>query len=418
MRLMRYDYKIVHVPGKDLYTADALSRAPLTSVTADDAFLQQEINIYANFVMSSLPASDQMLDYIRRHQEEDEVCRQLRTYVEEVWPEKHRICGAVQQFWPYRADLTIVDGLLMFDSRIFIPSGLRLQMLDRIHEGHQGIQKCRARAQESIWWPGISQQIYDLVKSCRVCAEIKGNLHPEPLIPTEMPLYPWQKVATDLFEYQQTQYLLIVDYFSRYFEVLKLKSTTSLEIIHQMKRIFARHGIPETVISDNGPQYSSQEFSNFAISYGFSHITSSPGHPSGNGEAERAVRTVKQLLKGAKDPYLALLSYHSSPIKNGYSPAELLMGRKLRTTLPWFVQICFPKHQTWKPYNNLNKNPGKSLRSILTRDMPPSSCQSFREGTKYMFMTEMKLPGSLIRLHQPHIRFKVIPTKYAEIECS
>ena len=115
--------------------------------------------------MTSLPASDQKLDFICRHQEEDEVCRQLRTYVEEVWPEKHRLYGALQQFWPYRADMTIVDGLLMFGSRIFIPSGLRLQMLDRIHQGDLGIQKCRARAQESIWWPGISQQIYDLVKS-------------------------------------------------------------------------------------------------------------------------------------------------------------------------------------------------------------------------------------------------------------
>ena len=104
-----------------------------------------------------------------------------------------------------------------------------------------------------------------------------------------MPLYPWQKVATDLFEYQQTQYLLIVDYFSRYIEVLKLNSTTSSEIIHQIKRIFARHGIPQTVISDNGPQYASQEFRCFAASYGFSHITSSPMHPSGNGEVERAV---------------------------------------------------------------------------------------------------------------------------------
>ena len=86
---MCYDYKIVHVPGKDLYTANALSSAPLTSVTVDDAFLQQEIKIYANLVMTSLPALDQMFDYIRRHQEEDKVCRQLCTYVEEVWPEKH-----------------------------------------------------------------------------------------------------------------------------------------------------------------------------------------------------------------------------------------------------------------------------------------------------------------------------------------
>ena len=93
---------------------------------------------------------------IRRHQEEDEVCRQVHQYVEEVWSEKHRMPGALQQFWSYTANLTIADDLLSFDSRILIPSDLRLELLDWIHEGHQGIQKCGARAQESIWLPGIS----------------------------------------------------------------------------------------------------------------------------------------------------------------------------------------------------------------------------------------------------------------------
>jgi hypothetical protein len=89
-----------------------------------------------------------------------------------------------------------------------------------------------------------------------------------------------------------------------------------------------------TLVSDNGPQFASKEFLAFSHEYGFSHITSSPGHASGNGEAERAVRTVKELLYAAKDPYIALLNYRSTPLANGYSPAELLMSRKLRTKLP------------------------------------------------------------------------------------
>ncbi len=317
LRLMRFDYQIIYVSGKNLYTADTLSRAPQGDPLPQDEELQKEVSIYANHIMTSLPASDALLEKIRRHQEEDEVCRQIRDYVEEEWPDKYRMHGALQQFWPYRADLTIVDGILMYASRIFIPSSLRLQMLDRIHEGHQGIQKCRMKAQDSVWWPGISQQVYDLVVNCRECAKLKGNPHPEPLLPTAWPLYPWQKVATDLFEFQGSQYILVVDYFSRYIEVSKLRITTSAEIIHQLKRLFARHGIPETVISDNGPQYTSNEFATFGAQYGFTHLTSSPGHPSGNGEAERAVRTVKQLLKPAGDPYLALLSYRSTPHKNG-----------------------------------------------------------------------------------------------------
>ena len=113
-----------------------------------------------------------------------------------------------------------------------------------------------------------------------------------------------------------------------------LKSETSEEVLWQMKIIFARHGIPNPVISDNGPQFSSREFILFSKLYCFTHRTSSPKHPQANGEAERAVKTLKCLLKKVEDPFLALLSYRATPLRNRYSPAELLMGRTLCTTVP------------------------------------------------------------------------------------
>jgi transposase InsO family protein len=142
-------------------------------------------------------------------------------------------------------------------------------------------------------------------------------------------------VGTDLFELNKNNYLLVVDYFSRYPEVVKVTSTTSASIIAVLKSIFARHGIPEIVRSDNGPQYSSAEFMSFASSYGFQHITSSPKFPQSNGQAERCVQTVKNLLKKSDDPNVALLSYRSTPLSwCDLSPAELCMGRRLRTSLP------------------------------------------------------------------------------------
>ena len=129
-------------------------------------------------------------------------------------------------------------------------------------------------------------------------------------------------------------YLLVVDYYSRYIEVAKLTSTSANSVITHLKSIFSRHGIPETVISDNGPQYSAGVFEEFAKEYGFDHTTSSPRYPQANGTAERAVKTVKQLLLKSPDPYMAMMTYRATPLENGYSPAELLMGRKLRTTLP------------------------------------------------------------------------------------
>ena len=101
-----------------------------------------------------------------------------------------------------------------------------------------------------------------------------------------------------------------------------------------MKAIFARQGIPDVVVSDNGPQFNSRVFVSFSENYGFTHLTSSSLHPQGNGEAERAVQTVKKLLKEADDPYVALLNYRATPLQHGSSPAELLMGRKLRTRVP------------------------------------------------------------------------------------
>ena len=101
-----------------------------------------------------------------------------------------------------------------------------------------------------------------------------------------------------------------------------------------MKGIFGRHGIPECLMSDNGPQFSSHEFQQFSKEYKFERITSSPNYPQANGEAEQGVQTVKALLNKNDDPHLALLAYRSTPLANGYSPAENLMGRKLRTTVP------------------------------------------------------------------------------------
>jgi hypothetical protein len=166
----------------------------------------------------------------------------------------------------------------------------------------------------------------------------------EPLIPSQFPLYPWQIVGTDLFEWKKEVYLLVVDYYSRFIEIALLPSSpSSANTIHRMKSIFARHGIPEIVISDNGPQYSSKEFKEFAREYRFAHQTSSPHFPQSNGEAERAIQTVKKLLKNNQDPYLALLTYRSTPLKNGFSPSELLMSRRLRTHLPAIRKQFMPR---------------------------------------------------------------------------
>ncbi|KAL7827662.1 hypothetical protein SRHO_G00333800 [Serrasalmus rhombeus] len=169
----------------------------------------------------------------------------------------------------------------------------------------------------------------------------------------------WEVLGTDLFEWNIHQYLLVVDYFSRYVEVAKLSNTTSAAIINHLKSIFSRHGIPSTVRSDNGLQFSSDLFSQFAKEWTFEHITSSPRFPQSNREAERTVRTVKRLLQKELDPYLALMAYRATPLSNGHSPAELLMGRRIRKTLPTIPSSLQPE---WTDLGRLRREEKENRR--------------------------------------------------------
>ena len=251
--------------------------------------------------------------------------------------------------------MTICDDLLLYNSRIVIPKPLQRETLQKIHSGHLGIEKSKRRTAASVWWPGVMQQVIQLVQNCQTCAK-ESRQGKEPLMTTELPKYPWQVVGTDLFELNKSTYLLVVDYFSRYPEVIQLSSTTSASVISALKSVFSRHGISEIVRSDNGPQYSSSEFMSFASSYGFQHLTSSPRFPQSNGQAERSVQTVKNLLKKSDDPYTSLLSYRTTPLSwCEQSPAELSMGRRLRTSVPQTDKMLIPQWPYLKSFRELDQ---------------------------------------------------------------
>lgn len=333
MRLMRYQYTISHVPGKNLITADTLSRAPVSKATTGDLQFEEETSAFVEAVMQGLPASGPMLQRIATAQQDDRECNTLIDYTANGWPKKNKLPKNLQMYFPMSGEFTVQGGLLMRGNRLVIPKILQTDILGQVHAGHQGLQKCFARASQTVWWPGMRKHLEDTVNKCHICLEHRVN-NAEPLKPTLPTERPWQKVASDLFDWKQTPYLLVVDYFSRYPEVVKLSSTSSKAVIQHLKTIFARHGIPEIVMSDNGPQYSSEDFKVFARDYDFVHQTSSPHFPQSNGAVERCVQTIKRQLNKSTDPQLALMEYRSTAMFHGYSPAQLLMGRQIRTTLP------------------------------------------------------------------------------------
>ena len=180
IRLLRFDFTVPHVPGKSLITPEALSRAPVEQKDGQSG-TEEEIDLYVQHVLASLPASNTQLERIKENQVEDEVCQKLKQYCSEGWPDRTRVPGALKPYWLVQDELSDVHGLLLKAERIVIPTSL-----DRIHEGHQGVTKCRERAKRALWWPGLSRQIEDLVKQCRKCTERIINKK-EPMIPGVIP---------------------------------------------------------------------------------------------------------------------------------------------------------------------------------------------------------------------------------------
>ena len=288
-----------------------------------------------NAITSLCPVSDAKLDQIREETKKDINLKTDLEYTVTGWPTyKQDVKLAARDLFAIRSELSVCNGLLVKGDRIVIPYTTRKEILERIHDGHTGITKCRERANQSVWWPHVSKDIQDRVATCGHCLEKQPSQAREPMLPSSLPDRPFQKVDVDLCEFKGLQYLVIVDYYSRYIDLAHLPNIMSSMVVNKMKNSFAHHGIPETVISDNGTQFTSAEFKTFSVDWNFQHVTSSLHYPQSNREAERAVKTAKELLK-QDDIFLALLTYRSTPIPDlGASPAELAFGRRLQTTLP------------------------------------------------------------------------------------
>ena len=342
LTLQRYDLKVKYLPGSELSVADALSRSYLQETTET---LIPDLEVNEVHLTAHLPISPEKYAEFQKATADDPTMQALRSVVLNGWPgNKEELPGNVREYWCYRDEISSVDGLLFKAQKLIVPQSMRKEMLDRIHESHQGIVKCKQRARDILFWPGMSSQIEDKVSKCSVCNQFQRAQPREPMIIHEPPDRPWSKIGCDLFEFNGVHYLLSVDYYSKWIEVAKLDDITSSNIICHLKSQFARYGIPDELISDNGPQYACSAFNDFSRSYGFVHTTSSPLYPQSNGEVERAVQTIENFLKKGQDPYKALLNYRNTPLDGiGLSPAQILMGRRLKTSLPTSAELLKPQ---------------------------------------------------------------------------
>ena len=266
----------------------------------------------------------------------------MREVVLSGWPENRaELAPELREYWNVRDELCICDGLLKEGDRLITPSSLRSEMLDKINSSHLGVEKCINRARKVVCVPGVCEQIKEKVAKCELCNKYRNWQIKGPLLPHPVPVRPWQVSAADLFVLPQGKFVVLLNYYSKYFKLIELKDSTSATLINCLQQHTSLHRMPEILYSDNSPEFNSLEFRQFAKAYEFQHATSSPWF------AERTLQTAKKLLKKAyedkKDPYLAILELRNTPIPGvGLSPTQLLMGRRTRSIISIKSKLLTP----------------------------------------------------------------------------
>nr|VZH94510.1 unnamed protein product [Spirometra erinaceieuropaei] len=371
--LLGYDFDIRYCRTTDFGQADALSRLISNQQEPEEDTVIAAISIEDGVrrpVIAAISIEDgvrrQLSDAIRgipvtaadirRATEQDPVLRQAITYVQTCWPTT-ALAGDLRQLFLRRASLSVVDSCLMFADRVVIPSSLRPTVLRQFHAAHPGASRMKSIARSFAYWPGIDGDIDDLVRRCSRCQQVDKMPPRQPPILWQPPERPWSRVHIDFAgPLNGVSYLILVDAYSKWPEIAPLNPATASATIAFLRRIFSQHGLPEVLVSDNGSQFISSTFEDFCRQHDIQHLRFPPYHPQSNGQAEHFVDTFKRALlkargEGTTDEIVQafLFSYRTTPnpaSPGGVSPAEALMGRKLRTTFHALVPIGAQPAQT------------------------------------------------------------------------
>ena len=335
LTLAAYEYNLSCKSTTAHGNADGLSRLPLGDAPSNTPQPAELV-----LLLKSLEEAPVTSKQIKCWTSKDLTLSQVLSCVQQGWPS---ICPQeeLKPFWNRKTELSSLDGCILWGSRVVIPKCGHEQLLQDLHDGHPGISKMKALARSFVWWPGIDQEIENLVKRCDDCQKIRPSPPVAPLHPWSWPTRPWSRLHLDYAgPFLNHMFLVLIDAHSKWIEAFPVNSATSKVTIQQLRTVFAQFGIPDSVVTDNGTCFTSAEFEEFLARNGISHRKSAPYHPATNGLAEGAVQILKQGLKKNTEGSLSdriaklLFAYRRTPHSTtGVSPAQLLMGRNLKSRL-------------------------------------------------------------------------------------
>lgn len=335
--LSGFNYKIEFVKGVN-NEADNLSRIPQISYIHE----HEEVN-YINLIENNNALRINFKD-ISIETRRDPILSKLSEAIEKGIVDK-----LDHNFDVYKRkslELTVQYGCVMWGYRTVIPSKLRQYILEELHASHMGIVKTKSLARSYVWWPKIDSDIENLIKQCIPCQELQASPPLAELIPWKPTDSVWSRIHMDYagpkFGYY---YLIVIDSHSKWVEVFKTKTITASFTIIKLRELFSRYGMPETIVTDNGTQFTAFEFENF-ITNNIDHIFTPPGHPATNGQAENFVKTFKKSFIASVNSAVMnkqsgdldfiinriLLDYRNTiHCTTAETPAKLFFGRSLRT---------------------------------------------------------------------------------------
>ena len=329
--LSQFSYDIVYKSGKSNYVADLLSRLPIS-----DSLNSSTPTEYVKLI-NAVDYFDVSFKDIQKCTFQDDELVALKAFIKLGFPNDS---AKYFDYAPYKNELSLFNDVILYKNRILIPAKLRPKILNMLHASHNGIVAMKEEARSFIWWPHIDNEIQDLTKNCEICFK---NFKPnnEPVMNWPNPGKPWSRLHIDYCGPVDGKFfLVIVDAYSKFFDVHVTNCTTSLRTMELLRKSFSNYGLPDVVVSDNAAYFVSSEIKDFYAKNNVKLITPAPYNPSTNGLAERAVQTLKSGLvkfkEGSIETRLARFLYnYRSSVHSGTkaSPAEMMFGRKFKSPL-------------------------------------------------------------------------------------
>jgi hypothetical protein len=336
LMLSMYNYEFKHRPAREMTHVDALSRLPLKEETGIKSF---------NFE----PETPVNREVIKKHLENDVFLSKFLCYIKYGFPSDLQSTlhdENFKYFYKLRKDFSCEDNLLFYRDRIVIPNSLKHKIVKLLHNEHDGVVRMKLKCRMYFWWKNVDQDIENCVKQCFACQSCVNVPRKEITYQWEKTTYPFERIHLDFFYFKSSNFLLLVDSFSKFIEVWEMKKTDAYNVKNILRRFFSIFGLPDLVVADNGPPFNSSEFREFLHNNNIDYKNSPVYHPQSNGLAERAVQTIKNKLKKFCSDLkyknlntnqkldLILFSYRNTPTTTtNKTPSELLFNYKQKTLL-------------------------------------------------------------------------------------